>query len=322
MPITDRPVKPDSMGLSLDVLEPPLDDIAYLARSDNRVTVLEALGKQARTRRELHETTGISQPTLGRILGGFEDRAWVRKNGKTYELTRFGELVATDFAQLMDTAEAVQRLRSLEPSLPLDDLDFDIRLLTQGTITTPRPTDASAHFRRERELLEQKADPRVPAELDKLRSDVESLKPEARLPLLDLALPALRELSPEQYDAFRQVVRDLIAADEQVSVFEFCLVEFVEIELPFESLLGLLAVCCLGDQVHDGLGVVDCFQTAFEDVSALFGLVQVVFRAPTDDFPAVVDIVFECLFQREHLWLAVDQREVDNTERGFEMVLQ
>jgi Zn-dependent protease with chaperone function len=44
-----------------------------------------------------------------------------------------------------------------------------------------------------------------------------------RLPLLDLALPALRNLSPPQFAELRSLVRDLVAADDRVSLFELAL---------------------------------------------------------------------------------------------------
>lgn len=141
------------MGLSLDELDPPLDDIAFLARSNNRVCVLKELTVDRRTRRELRDSTGISQPTLGRILDGFQERGWVKMTGRGYELSPFGRLLADEFEGLMETTAAIQHLRDLAPRLPLDEMDFDLRLLAQGTITTPKPTDASAHFRRETELL-------------------------------------------------------------------------------------------------------------------------------------------------------------------------
>ena len=72
-------------------------------------------------------------------------------------------------------------------------------------------------------LLKEKADPRVLGELEKLIPLVKSLPPEVRLPLLDISIPALRQLSPEQYDHFKSVITALIEADEHLSLFEFCL---------------------------------------------------------------------------------------------------
>ncbi len=44
-----------------------------------------------------------------------------------------------------------------------------------------------------------------------------------RLPLVDLAIPTLRHLSPDQYAVFRKNVRHLIESDQQVHLFEFAL---------------------------------------------------------------------------------------------------
>jgi predicted transcriptional regulator len=134
----------------------PLEDVAYLARSANRATALTRPHAGARTRRELHEATDISQPTLGRLLDGFEERGWVtcdRTNGRTYELTPFGEVVAAEFDTLLRTVGTMQRFRALAPNLPLDSMDFDLRHFADATITLPSAGDATAHMRREDELI-------------------------------------------------------------------------------------------------------------------------------------------------------------------------
>lgn len=143
------------MGLSLDQLDPPLDDIAFLARSNHRVSVLEALARGPLTRAELRDTTGASQPTLGRILDQFRERGWLSVDGRRHALTAFGRLLATTFAELMATTETIQALRDLGPRIPFDELDFDLRLLANARITTPSPTDATAHVRREEALAER-----------------------------------------------------------------------------------------------------------------------------------------------------------------------
>ncbi len=108
------------------------------------------------------------------------------------------------------------------------------------------------------ELLKEKADPRVLGELEKLRPEMEALKPEARLPLLDISLPALRQLSPEQYDHFKGVVGELIAADENLSLFEFCLekILFRHLDEHFEKKTARVA------QLH-------AFQAVADEVSLI-----------------------------------------------------
>lgn len=131
----------------------PLEDVEYLARSPNRVRVLKAMDTDSYTRSELRELTGISQPTLGRILDGFERRGWIRKSGTVYQRSRLGSLLADAFGHLLDTVETVQKLAELEERLPTERMDFDFRLFREATITTPHPPDVFAHLRRAEELV-------------------------------------------------------------------------------------------------------------------------------------------------------------------------
>jgi len=53
--------------------------------------------------------------------------------------------------------------------------------------------------------------------------DVRQLAPESRLPLVELAAPALRRLTPGQLHDFLQSVDVLIQADRKVTIFEYAL---------------------------------------------------------------------------------------------------
>jgi Zn-dependent protease with chaperone function len=75
--------------------------------------------------------------------------------------------------------------------------------------------------------LRERADPQVFALTGKLQDEVRALPEGLRLPLLDLTLPALQSLSPPQYEAFLDNLRDLIVADEEMDFFEFCLSRIV-----------------------------------------------------------------------------------------------
>ena len=145
------------MGLSLDDIDPPLDDIAFLSRSNNRIAVLRELARDEGTRRELRDATGVSRPTLGRVLEGFEERGWVTNNGSgnghDYSLSPLGRVIVEEFTDMMTTVETVQQLRELASRIPFNELGLDPRDLADARITTPSPTDATAHTRRERELL-------------------------------------------------------------------------------------------------------------------------------------------------------------------------
>ncbi|MDA0989894.1 MAG: Zn-dependent protease with chaperone function, partial [Verrucomicrobia bacterium] len=49
------------------------------------------------------------------------------------------------------------------------------------------------------------------------------LTPRMRLPLVDLAIPVLRNLSPRQYETFRHTIRELVRADGEIDLFEYAL---------------------------------------------------------------------------------------------------
>jgi predicted transcriptional regulator len=126
----------------------PRDDVAFLARSAHRVEVLRTLAEGALPRPALHEATGVPQPTLGRVLGAFEDRSWVERRGREYALTPFGELVAEEFEDLLDTVGTVQRLGDALRQLPTDEMDVDVRAFADATVREPEPGDTLSHIRR------------------------------------------------------------------------------------------------------------------------------------------------------------------------------
>jgi Zn-dependent protease with chaperone function len=76
---------------------------------------------------------------------------------------------------------------------------------------------------RQLELVEGRGDPSLSEELARLLPAAAELPSEARLPLLDLAFPTLRRLSPEQYQAFRNLLGELARADQRLSLFEYAL---------------------------------------------------------------------------------------------------
>ncbi len=72
-------------------------------------------------------------------------------------------------------------------------------------------------------LIQEKTDPPVAATLKKSLLNLDVITPEMRLPIIDLSIPALRFLSPEQYNAFRDIIQALIDADQHVDIFEYAL---------------------------------------------------------------------------------------------------
>ncbi len=73
------------------------------------------------------------------------------------------------------------------------------------------------------QVLEKTADPSVFRETLEIQMEVEGLASELRLPLAEMVLPALKEMSLPQYTIFKKSVGAVIKADHSVSLFEFVL---------------------------------------------------------------------------------------------------
>lgn len=90
-------------------------------------------------------------------------------------------------------------------------------------------------FRIQRDALMQHEETEILLSLQTLNRDLPSVPPEDRLPLLDLCVPALRGLEPSRKANFAARVAELIAADGQVSLFEFALQQIVTHALETEQ---------------------------------------------------------------------------------------
>jgi Zn-dependent protease with chaperone function len=64
-------------------------------------------------------------------------------------------------------------------------------------------------------------------EIMRVWSDTQSMPPQARIPLIDLALPALRRLSPQQFEQFRAATERLVASNTETDLFVYMLRKIV-----------------------------------------------------------------------------------------------
>lgn len=132
-----------------------LDHVEFLARSESRVEVLEALDQEPRTRNELKELTDISRFTLSRTLSDFEDRGWIERVGKRYETTGKGAVVASEFKTLLANLDVAETLDGTLDWLQVEKFDFDLARLDDAEVITPSQSDHTAHIRRPAELFER-----------------------------------------------------------------------------------------------------------------------------------------------------------------------
>jgi predicted transcriptional regulator len=126
----------------------PLDDVAFLTRSPNRVAVLSALASGPQRRHELVEATGASRVTVGRILRDLDTRGWVARDGPTYETTTRGRLVAESLSSLRERLDAIDRLDPVLAHFPADRLGVPLEAFADAEVTVPDATAPNRHHRR------------------------------------------------------------------------------------------------------------------------------------------------------------------------------
>lgn len=119
----------------------PLDDIEFLARSEHRITALDALAQRPQSRAELKALTETSSSTIRRMLRAFEERNWIRRNGTHYEATQLGAFVAVGMRELVNRIETEQTLRGVWQWLPGEASGFTIEIATDAVVTVAETDD-------------------------------------------------------------------------------------------------------------------------------------------------------------------------------------
>lgn len=113
-----------------------LADVEFLARSEARVAVLDAIHEAPRTRDELKDLAPASRTTLSRMLSDFEDRGWIDRTNGRYEPTPEGRFVASEVSRLLDNLETATGLDEALDWLPTGRFDFDLHRLRDAETFT------------------------------------------------------------------------------------------------------------------------------------------------------------------------------------------
>lgn len=125
-----------------------VDDIAFLANSENRVAVLRSLLDGPHSRHVIAEKTDITRVTLGRILDELEDRQWITQRGQVCTITMTGEWVIEEFTDFSEMMEAEHRLRKVVRWLPEEGYGFHISCLADAELSLVTRADASVPISR------------------------------------------------------------------------------------------------------------------------------------------------------------------------------
>jgi predicted transcriptional regulator len=151
----------DEYDQIIENLDGPPEPITFLVGSWNRFEVLDALRPSSRTREELRQKTGVSRPTLSRILSDLSDHGWIFRRNNEFEATPQGKVIAAEFNQLVDDIETAEKLDGALEWLPTDLLGFDLARLADCQVLTARPEDQTGPMRQLANRIETTAQMRV-----------------------------------------------------------------------------------------------------------------------------------------------------------------
>ncbi len=127
------------MVTRIHAMESSIEDIEFIASSKHRVGVLDTLAERRCDRGGLRSATGGSSPTIGRVLADFEERRWIERVGRTYQLTPLGEFVTQRFMELCEAMEAERQLRDVWQWLPREMEGFSVALFADAVVAYPGP---------------------------------------------------------------------------------------------------------------------------------------------------------------------------------------
>lgn len=115
---------------------------------------------------------------------------------------------------------AMQLVRSLpEPVVQAAHEPYGARAVIFGLLLDGRPELRKIQMRKLAELAQTDV-----VELTaRLTPAIDQVDLRARLPLVDMTLPALRAMAPPQYETFVHCFRELVAADQKMGLFEWTL---------------------------------------------------------------------------------------------------
>ena len=139
--------------------------------------------------------------------------------------------LSSSFAARIDPARAAPLVAAISDELRVAVRDpFDARAVALALLL-----DADDAVRDRQVAAVRFVDAGAAALAEKYRSLASAVGDAARLSIAELALPALRSLSPSQQATFRQLVRTLAAADQVLSPFELALFKLVDNALPDDA---------------------------------------------------------------------------------------
>ena len=132
-----------------------IENIEFLARSSNRVHILEILATTSRVEKdELQAAIDADRTTLTRNLDRLEEQGWIRVTNPICTITPAGRDIVDEFLDLEETVAVAVRFQEFLRWLSADEFDLDIREFAGAELFTPESGDPYAMVNRHVEKIQ------------------------------------------------------------------------------------------------------------------------------------------------------------------------
>ena len=140
---------PGSSGTGSVEIDEMLADIECLARSQNRLRILQRLSESPCSSAELRQELGIPRTTLRRNLIELEEKHWIRTSptAECYRIAPPGQLFLEKFHELLEVTQVADRLGSFLDRFPAE-IPAGVECLRACRITRPGTHDPHAPMNR------------------------------------------------------------------------------------------------------------------------------------------------------------------------------
>lgn len=125
-------------------MEPQIEAINFLIKSENRFSVLSTIDKEPIDTRDLRDETGIPRSTVQRNLNELIDKDWVVRDKGVYRVTPWGSKLVSltnsyvgDLQMLNDCGPVINEIPSLDEDLFLNDDTINVSSLNTSSPQEP-----------------------------------------------------------------------------------------------------------------------------------------------------------------------------------------
>lgn len=142
----------DQKATTDDVLE----ELEFIARTPNRVQILEALSETGQVEKdELQAAIDGERTTLTRNLDALEDRGLIRRSNPACMITPSGEALIEHFLDMLETGRVAVRFQEFFQWISADEFDLNLQALADAELYVTESGDPWAMINRHIEVIRE-----------------------------------------------------------------------------------------------------------------------------------------------------------------------